>query len=622
MSKVINKVVDGIKKYKFLIFMFFYFFYILMEFYFNFSLLNIAGNFKVSDEFDFKGLELLGRTLATFGLGFFLFVISNKYTKTKKSKTAFLSAILFICLMFFYFQERVINKIISSTDIKFRANSEASLILKTGILNGSLTADDYDLPVIGDDKQSLFFNSSMGVLVNNNFAIMRLMQNKLEVYPVIFSKEIEVNSNRFYNDYKRYNSMVYDKWREYQNISDNIKYDYIKFKRDIKYSDIRADLNYLWLAHSRYTKDFLMYKRSPRTLAVALAGYYNDFRGCEDYTCVANGRGKKFFIMLLDRVITNRKDLYEHFFSKCEFNTVSSNPRAKVYIDGKLHTSNVSEIKGENNNYSCHINSKELYQTYYENYQMISYNKYWSSVLSPFKTLNAYANSKDVKSQLVSGLFKDEDVDINKINIDLTSESGFYNALEKSFFSIYESKIKQEYKDNYGSDIQLNLKTIEEFVSSDWFKSAIKLESNGWIDSNDWKINMKEAEFISVARSELPEKITDSHLSTNLMNKYGWDMAKAAVIPFVFIVLSLFFAMINLLNFMLIVLYHNIRFTEFGRKLVKVILYSVVFLVPMTFNTGLSNDPNMQMIFSDVLGQNIFTYLILKWAMGVYYFLF
>ena len=607
--------------------MFFYLLYIVLEFSFNAKLLLMSSSFTINNVVDFKSIEFMGKSLSSIGIGAFSYTLISSLLKTRKSKRISVIASVLIASLFFIYQESFINRAIESTGSLFREDAESSLILKTGILNGSINSADYNIPEsVG--AQNRAFVSSIGLLTQGfSSTFDDFKRNKDNIYPVVFKREILDNQDSLYPKYLKYNIMTKNMWDDYKNLFDGVKYIHEDAMSKIKYNVIYAELSLLHNSHSRYASYFNDGKRTRMQVAGDLSRYYMDLAGCEDYSCVRSGRGHRFFKMHIDKVISGRQDLYSDFMGNCEFKTTNSKAFGRVYIDGRLHLERPSSISGRNNDYTCNINSRDLYSLYNSNYERIAFEKYGIRSLKRFGTLNEFSNTPDIKKLIFANSSK-YGLDFNGVNpddfnIDYSSEVKF----SRSVFSIIEKSIANEFNNEmtakYGVSIPVGLKDINSFFKSDGFNKILLSESGGLIDSYDWKLDMNKSDFEKSSILNLPDKFTSYFSDRDLMNNYGEAITKAVILPPILITLSLFFGLLNLINFLFIILDSKLR-NYFDLKyiyMIKIVVYVLFFLAPFLMNFGIFEDPNMNSIISEVRSESYLFYCVFKWVLGVYYFI-
>lgn len=617
--------VSSDKTFWFLIFI--YSVYILIEFLFNFKLLSVSSGFSINKIEDFKTIEFVGKSLSSIGAGVFTYTLISNMTKESKNKAIITFFSMVISVLFFIYQEKIVDGFIESTDLVFRDSAESSLILKTGLINGSIVPEDYNLPKLSDSRQSLVFLSGIGLLMQGDSdTLNKIYEDKENVYPVIFKREVLNNQDKLFEEYSKNNREIYTHWYKYSDFYKDLNYDYEILIKKIKYTQLISDLEYLRSLHSRYIDDFNSYSRNRLQVANDLSIYYMDFIGCEDYNCVKNGRGKTFFKRHINKVIKGREDLYDDLFSKCTFST-SNNPKGQVYIDGKLYVSNASRIDGVNNNYHCNINSKELYSTYYSNNEAIAFDKFGIRGLKKFSSFNSFANSPDVKKIIVSKSgdygFDMSDIDIASFNIDYQTRKSFDDSVYKVLKKTYEDAYHENMISKYGISIPLHYKNIRDFSSSKGFREIIFDETNGLVDMEDWEVDLGVDGFRERSLIVLPKKMANKFMGSNLKNDYGELITKAVVVPPVLIALSIFFGVFNLVNLFFILL-SRFYYDEFGFysfNAVRVLVYAVVLYIPASSSYGLLSDPNMVEIMSELRGSNLLFYYSFRWVVGFYYFI-
>lgn len=242
--------------------------YISCEFLFNFFLLNTASTFSTLDQI--HSVEIMGRSLASFGFTLLFWKMIQNSKKTGGQK--FFYIILVSCITypsFYYLQGKLVDYLAESSTPETKRKMNDLFLLKQGLINGSVQLDSIPYnPSIKDLPESKTFISSISLfMLNNNAVHSYIEKNRNQVARHVFNAQLTKEPSQYIAAYEKVIAEIDLLYK---------KYEELEYRRQVEASKAQKIANGSFSdMHNKLKRKYRSDSRKRQYAGLSYASYVN-----------------------------------------------------------------------------------------------------------------------------------------------------------------------------------------------------------------------------------------------------------------------------------------------------------------------------------------------------------
>lgn len=207
-----------------------------------------------------------------------------------------------------------------------------------------------------------------------------------------------------------------------------------------------------------------------------------------------------------------------------------------------------------------------------------------------------YIETNKIQAEIKKEIGKKSSVVINGF-IDVSSKTAFINTIKENVYN--------KYKEGFGS-LPTGIKSKKEFRDNSEVRRLFKAATNNLymdmnIDEDSFKgMNLAaDIKLIEDNTSEIAKSLADNFLKKDLMSVAGASIVKAMIIPPLALLLSLFFAFINLIILVKTILDKNIK-SKKTNNFIVLALVSFILVFPLLLNNKYTESSSYKTVFVNI----------------------
>lgn len=573
--------------------------YVVVEFAFNFHLLNItSGSASLSE---IHNLELIGRTLASFG-GTFLFWKIISSVSIKHKMIVLIMGTLIIYPTIYFSQKEVIEHLSSNSSVESRTRNANLYLLKKGLQNNSLEIKGFPTSdQIENNTEAKVFISTLGLMtLGNDTLVDYIKNNRINISNQVFKGDInnDASIEEHYNNFLKTLAKKDEIWGEYNSSKSVIDTQYSRAQDEANnaYSKIQNNGS---SAYSEYKNNYV----SKFNDGVRFSKKYSDdivsglrkVAGCNNNDACIRERNIKFM------------DWQKTQLARIKLTTADA-PIISF-------TENCTP-KAQRGNYSCEYEANK-YERLLVNRLERKFTEL-SGFDSPYYSNEAqFLNSGGYTSYVNTYIAKNYGLKMGD-NWTVSNKSSFV----KSFSDAYESKIISEsastLKSKYGVSLPMNLNKSEFFNNNEVNKLFAK--NFGAYYYNTSKTQVTKDEFLKSVYPVISSKLANQYSSKDFANEDGINMVKAMIIPPVALLFSLFFGVINLIvliksliHIVLKFVVPNFNYKTLVLKVFTFVSVGFIIVIPFVFDNAYTSSESYSKMIGSLDSYNSVLALSVDW---------
>lgn len=587
--------------------------YVAVEFLFNFVLLNTTSAQVTMDEIHY--VEVLGRSLASFGFTFIIWKIiqsRKKISSLKKVSLMVISAL--IAYPAFYFgQEKAVDYFAENASIQTKERNNYLFLVKQGLINGSLQLNTVPYnESIKDLPESKVFISNISLFLINNDAVLNYVKgNKEKVAQHVFAKEIEKNIDKYYADYKDAMMNADIMWEAYQRVNYNNETNLMS----LEMSSNRAFNN----MNSTLEKKYNDYKKAQKYVSNNVDKRFDRYvqhyintleevAKCFDESCVQRKMSIDFYKGLQKSMPVKSFPQPNAICKKSN----NANSRLKIYLNGNVKVDRKPNWKDVNNNYmECYVKENDLVAGFKES---VDY-RFANEVGIKNKNIGSYnefVNQPEVKAEIRSEL-------TNKYGLNVvgdfnpSSRESFISSIKGSANNTFITAFDKQTKENYGVSIPAGIKDKNVFFNQSGVQESLR-NNMGVFYVEGIKPDMSKTQFEKQVAAKISVNIAEQFLNKDLDSVEGQQVVKAMIIPPIALILSLLFGFINAVILIKTVISKIVK-ANFISNIIAIMSIGILLAVPAVLNNKYTESESYVKVYNNMKEYNIVMAESVNWIM-------